>query len=128
MHPARHRARRRGGAGQGRQAMTAVVVETTHKAELELGPSVEGGRVLWSSASGLTKADPNSVGGCLRRWFYETVMGLRQPSTPAQETGTKLHGAIEDPLVRGLPLVSQLALAGRAFIEPAGPGILIEHP
>lgn len=100
--------------------------ETTHRAEQELGPSVVGGRLVWTSASHLTKADPNSAGGCLRRWFYETVLGLRSASTKAQETGTKLHSEVDGYLTQGRPLVSQLAIAGRAYIDAPGPGILIE--
>lgn len=100
--------------------------EITHKATIENGPSVVDNVLRWTSASGLTVADVHSYGGCLRRWWYEQVGGKRQPSTPAQNRGTRLHDAIERYLVHGAPLVDPLAIAGRSFIPEPGPGILVE--
>lgn len=105
----------------------AAAVETTHKAELELGPGVVNGRLLWTSASGLTKIDTNSTGGCARRWWFEQVLGKRQPSTEAQRKGTKLHSEIEGHLIEGKPLLTALANSGRHYIPEAGPGLLIEQ-
>ncbi len=106
--------------------MTAAKIETTHRATLENGPSVVDHELVWTSASGMTTADPQSVGGCLRKWWYEQVLGRRQPSTPAQKKGTKLHAEIDTHLTTGTPLLSQLAIAGRGFIPERGPGIFSE--
>ncbi len=106
---------------------SATPIVETHKATLELGPGVVDGRLLWTSASGLTKIDTESTGGCPRRWFFEQVMGKRQPSTEAQRKGTKLHGEIEGHLITGAPLLTPLVNAGRHYIPERGPGILIEH-
>lgn len=102
-------------------------VEETHKATLELGPGVVNGRLVWTSASGLTTIDTESTGGCPRRWWFEQVLRYRQPSTAAQKRGTKLHAEIEDLQNHGKPLLSPLALAGRHLIDEPGPGLLIEH-
>src|SRR6185436_8186272 len=79
------------------------------------------------SASGLTKIDVESIGGCPRRWWFEQVLGKRTPSTDAQRKGTKLHDEIEGHLVRGTPLLTPLVNAGRHYIPEAGPGLLVEY-
>lgn len=108
--------------------MTTPKIETTHKATQELGPSVQNNRLIWTSASGLTKGDTESAGGCLRSWWFDQVAGKRGPSTKAQERGTALHDNIEGHLVRGLPLTDPLAIAAKEYIPEPGPGILVETP
>lgn len=108
--------------------MTTPKIDTTHRATQELGPSVIENRLIWTSASGVTKGDTNSTGGCLRAWWYEQVMGKRSPSTKAQERGTALHDEIDGHLTEGKPLMSPLAISGREFINERGPGILVEQP
>lgn len=101
---------------------------TTHRATIENGPSVVNGRLIWTSASGITTADPHSYGGCLRHWYYDQVMDLKPPSTEAQSAGTALHSEVEDHLRFGKPLQTPLALAGRPFIPHPGNSLLIEQP
>lgn len=109
-----------------RKGRAIVATEETHKATKELGPSVVDGRLLWTSASGITRADHNSAGGCLRKWWYESVGGRRQPSTAAQKRGTALHEENEEFLIQGRPFRSQLALAGRWMVPDPSPAIMVE--
>jgi hypothetical protein len=105
-----------------------VTVETTHRATKENGPSVVEGRLLWTSASGITTADHNSFGGCTLSWWYDKVGGYATEETDAMRRGTVLHNEVQDHLTTGASLTSPLALAGRMFIPHPGSGLLIEKP
>lgn len=107
---------------------TPVKPETSHRATIENGPSVVDGRLIWTSATGITTADPNSYAGCTRRWFYETVEGKKGPPTRAMLAGTELHSELEDHLRTGAVLSSPLALSGRSFVPHPGSGLLVEKP
>lgn len=106
--------------------MTAPV--ETHRATVDNGPSVIDGELLWTSASGITTADPQSIGGCLRKWHYDTVQGKKAEATEAQKGGTALHAEIENHLLTGAGLTSAKALAGRMFIDTPGSGLHVEKP
>lgn len=106
--------------------MTAPV--ESHRATVDNGPCVIDGELLWTSASHITTADPQSVGGCLRKWFYDTVQGKKAEATEAQKGGTALHAEIENHLLTGASLTSAKALAGRMFIDTPGSGLHIEKP
>jgi hypothetical protein len=100
----------------------------THKATIENGPNVVDGRLIWTSATGITAADHNSYAGCMRRWWYDQVAELKGPPTAAMLGGTNLHSEIEDHLRKGTPLTSPLALSGRMFIPQPGGNLQIERP
>lgn len=106
--------------------MTAA--PSTHKATLENGPSIIDRRLIWTSATGITTADTQSYGGCLRKWFYDQVEERKAPPTKAMLGGTELHTEIENHLRKGDRLFSPLALAGRSFIPHPGPNLFIERP
>lgn len=106
--------------------MTAV--QTSHRATQEQGPSVVDGQLMWTSATGITTADPQSYGGCSRKWYYDQVEGKKGPATRAMLAGTELHTEIESYLRGRGSLQSPLALAGRAFIPQPGNSLLIEQP
>jgi CRISPR/Cas system-associated exonuclease Cas4 (RecB family) len=101
---------------------------TTHRATQENGPSVVNHTLLWTSASGITTADPNSYGGCNRRWWYEKVGGKEAPTTAAMTGGTALHSEVESRLRTGSSLQTPLALAGGMFVPQPGNGLLVEQP
>jgi hypothetical protein len=105
-----------------------MATETTHRATQDNGPSVVNAQLVWTSASGITTADPNSYGGCLRRWWYEKVDGKEAPTTDAMRGGTALHTEIEARLKTGSSLMSPLALAGGHYVPHPGQGLLIEQP
>ncbi len=108
--------------------MTQATGGSTHRATQENGPSVVAGRLIWTSASGITTADPNSYGGCLRRWWYEKVGGVETTETEAMRGGTALHKEIESHLLTGTSLASPRVLAGRMFIPQPGGSLAIERP
>ncbi len=105
-----------------------MTVVTTHKATQELGPCVVNNELVWSSASGLMTADPQTYGGCLRKWHFDQVMGLKEGSTAAQAGGTALHSEIENYILHDGPL-GRLSSFGRPFIPPPrDPLVLVEFP
>lgn len=91
----------------------------------DYGPAIKNGRLLRTSATGITRADPNSVGGCLRRWYFEVCEGRKTPETEAMRVGTVLHSHIEG-YFNGNPLLMQTVIAGKQFIPAPGPGVLSE--
>ena len=104
--------------------------ETTHRAELELGPVIVDGVVRWASQSLITLADPNQVGGCQRRFWYKYVDNRPDVQTKAKDTGTnKLHAPIERYLKFGdRSLLNDIVLAGMRYIPDPGPDLLVEFP
>lgn len=100
----------------------------THRATIENGPAIVDGRLVWTSATGITTADPNSFGGCTRKWWYDYVAGEKAPATKAMMGGTALHTEVENHLLLGHSLQSPLALSGFMFIPRPGPGLEIERP
>jgi hypothetical protein len=100
----------------------------THRASQEQGPSVVNGRLVWTSATGITTADPQSFGGCYRKWYYDHILGLKAPATKAMRAGTGLHSEIERRLLTGTALQSPLALAGGIFVPHPGSGLFVEKP
>lgn len=108
------------------------VMESTHRAEQELGPAVVDGVVRWASQSLITLADPSQVGGCQRRFHYKHVEKRPEPAPrgKARETGTKkLHEPIERLLKFGdRSLLNDIVLAGMRYIPEPGPDLLVEFP
>lgn len=68
----------------------------TAKPEKIRRPAVIAGRYAHTSASQI-----RSYVECPRRWYNSTILKIRQPTTPAQERGTKVHTAIENYLKHG---------------------------
>lgn len=102
--------------------------DTTHRAELELGPPIVGGIVRWCSSTLITSADHNSEGGCLRRVFFERVLGRERVTTAAMTAGVGMHKEIETYLATGQLVLGPVAMAGRHFIPEPGPGLSVEQP
>ncbi len=105
-----------------------MTAPSTHRATKEQGPSIVEGRLIWTSATGITTADPQSYGGCLRKWWLDQVAGLKAPATKAMMAGTDLHAEIENRLLTGASLQTRLALAGGMFIPQPGTGLFVERP
>lgn len=64
---------------------------------------------------------------CERKWFYESIMGIRSPSTPAQERGTAIHALIEDHYNTGAVIEDKkVAAAVLALPKPGTPGVSVE--
>lgn len=91
------------------------------------GKAVVDGQVKYLSPSQIVTADPDSYGGCLRRWWFAKVAGKKEPTSKAQAAGTEGHAQIESYLRTGKLDLGPHALAGKRFIPEPGPDLLIEH-
>jgi len=83
-------------------------------------PSVVGGVVMRLSPSQVASFDPETEGGCNRRWWYAKVARRREPSSPAQELGTKIHARVEAYLKTGdaAELSCEASKAVRRLLPP----------
>lgn len=90
------------------------------------GKSIENGQLRYASASAATTADATADGGCLRKWYFQAAMGIRSPSTRAQEIGIELHGQVEHYLKTGEKTLGSLAMSGSHLIPPPGEDLGIE--
>lgn len=53
------------------------------------------GKLVQTSPSAIEAWDESTPFGCARRWHFQYVQGIPQPSSPSQALGTALHGCIE---------------------------------
>lgn len=103
--------------------------ETTHRAELELGPPIANGIVRWVSSTLITSADTSSEGGCLRRVWFERVGGQDRVTTAAMTAGVGMHAEIQEFLETGnRNALGPIALAGYHLIPEPGAGLIVEQP
>jgi hypothetical protein len=93
------------------------------------GPSIGPDRSCrFTSASALTTADPNSYGGCLRRWFYEKVEKRKPRQTAAMKRGTEqLHKPIENYYQTGARVFPPWVMVGQRYFPERGDDLAIEH-
>lgn len=91
-----------------------------------LGPSTQGGRVRYLSASQLEKFDAAVFGGCERRWWFRHVAGVVERQTGSQTLGEQVHAQVEHYLKTGEDVLGEVARAGRRFLPRPGPGLLVE--
>lgn len=96
-------------------------------ARVDFGPTVLNGVLQRTSASAITTADPNTYGGCFRKFFYDKVLGLKEPETEPQKLGKKCHKEIEDHLIYDTGALSAIVMAGYQFIPDRDPLLEIEH-
>ncbi len=86
---------------------------------MSYGPVIVDGRVRYTSASALTTADPDSYGGCPRRWWLKYVLGLKEPTTAAMLRGTKdLHEPVENYYKTGAQTFTPLAMQVKRYLYP----------
>jgi hypothetical protein len=90
--------------------------------------AVENGSVNYFSPSSLTTGDPESFGGCARRYHWKYVAGKKEPHTAAARGGVEAHAEIERYLKTGEKAFSTLTLAGMRYIPKPLPDMLVEHP
>jgi hypothetical protein len=78
--------------------MTATATAPEPAPDLAPDPTLRGkaGEEIRFSASAWSRWQ-----SCQRAWWYERYHGLRAPSTPATELGTRLHAAIEHRIKHG---------------------------
>lgn len=91
------------------------------------GKTVIDGVIQYLSPSSMTTGDPNQPGGCLRRWLYKYVMGLKEPFTGSQKLGVETHAEIEHYQRTGEVTLGHLAMGARQFIPDRSELHKIEH-
>jgi len=78
--------------------------------------SVHAGQLRQVSASQISKFDASQLGGCNRRWYFDKVLGISEPTTKSLERGTSVHSEIEHYLKTGENVLGDIARAGMKFI------------
>lgn len=64
-----------------------------------------------ASASQLQTADD-----CMRKWYIDKILKVREPQTRAMRVGERVHQAIEDFVGEGKPLRDPLAIPAKSFL------------
>jgi hypothetical protein len=86
--------------------------------------------IRYFSPSALMAADPGTTEGCLRRYYYEYVMGKKPEQQTWQTTGIELHAQNEHYLLTGEKNMGSLALSGLHMLPKPytiDPRIMVEH-
>lgn len=91
------------------------------------GRAVLKGELRFLSVSALEKGDVSKPTGCLRRWHYQYIGGLKEESNDAMTNGTKLHAEIAEYLQTGRKVLSSQVMAGLHMIPDPGDDLLVEH-
>ena len=71
----------------------------------------------WSSTS---PSQLSTFRDCARKWYRESVLGERPPSSPAAERGTRVHEQIEQWLMNGIAPTDGTARAMLRHLPPGG--------
>lgn len=90
-------------------------------------------QLRFASVSAIEKADPgrNPTSGCLRKYFYQYILGLKEDETdsPSLIRGNKGHADLAHFLTTGdRSRLSSLALSGIHQLPDPGPDLLVELP
>jgi hypothetical protein len=82
------------------------------------------------SASHVKKVLPNDSGepACMHRWFWERLVGLKEPSSPAMEAGTAKHREMELWLLLGITPTSKAALKALKTTRQVPGSVEVETP
>lgn len=91
-----------------------------------LGKAVEDGELRYVSPSQVTTASHDQDGGCLRKWWFDKVAGIKPPSTKSQELGTAVHAELEHYLNTGEAVLGKIAAQARPHLPPPK-SVLTEH-
>ncbi len=98
------------------------------KSNLFYGKAVYKGALQFTSPSGLARADTAQPSGCLRRWWYHTVAGIREEQQVAAGKGDEYHGQIEHYEKTGVDMLSAIPRRALPIIPTPGPDLMIEWP
>lgn len=104
----------------------------TENTREETGPAVKNGIVRYVSVSQIQTFDPQTFGGCHRKWWFDKVANLAREETEAQRKGKIIHSEIEHWLKFGEDVLSMTARQGKHFFPDrrhyVENNLLIEHP
>lgn len=91
------------------------------------GRAVQDGNVRFLSVSSLEKGDSSKPTGCLRRWHYQYIGGIKEPPSDRMEAGERMHAEIAHYLTTGENILSAQVMAGMHMIPEPGEDLLVEH-
>ncbi len=91
------------------------------------GRAVQDGKVRFLSVSSLEKGDSSKPTGCLRRWHYQYIGGIKEAPSSSMEAGTRMHAEIAHYLTTGENVLSSQVMSGMHMIPEPGPDLLVEH-
>ncbi len=83
--------------------------------------------VRYLSPSGFQLGDMTTEKGCLRKWWYSYVRGLKEPTTWQQQAGTNDHACAERYLETGERVFTPRVAKGIHMLPPPGSNLMIEH-
>lgn len=89
-------------------------------------------RIRWMAPTTLQKGDPNDHhgGGCLRKFFYRYVLGLKDEERTFQALGNECHAEIEHHLTTGANTLGRITSAAKCYIpdpDITRAKLLVEH-
>lgn len=93
------------------------------------GKTVVDGELRFLSVSSVEKGDASSGTGCLRKWHFNYIEGLKEPKTKSSERGDKCHAETAHYLRTGdRSQLSSLVMSGLHMMPPAGnPRLRVEY-
>ncbi len=100
----------------------------TTKDQIFYGKAVVDGELRYSSPSGLDAADTSQPAGCLRRWWWRYVGGVREESNKSAERGDEYHNQIETYCRTGQGVLAAPPRSALHIIPDPGPDLLLEWP
>lgn len=80
------------------------------------GRAVQDGKLRFLSVSSLEKGDSSKPTGCLRRWHYQYIGGIKEPPSDKMEAGERMHAEIAHYLRTGENHLSRQVIAGMHMI------------
>lgn len=93
-----------------------------------LGHSVVNGLIRFTSVSQIVAFDKTMEGGCPRRWYFQKVVGKKEPETVAMARGKDYAKSLEHYLKYGEDvLLPELRVAKQLFPKP-GSDLSVEEP
>ena len=90
------------------------------------GKAVRDGVLRYSSPSGLDAADTAQPAGCVRRWWYRYVQGVKEESSKSAEKGDEYHAQIEAYCRTGQGVLAAPPRSALHIIPDPGPDLLLE--
>lgn len=96
------------------------------KARAFYGRAVQDGVLRYSSPSGLDKADTAQPDGCVRRWWYRYVKGIKEEQSKAAAEGDKYHEQIAYYLTTGQDMLAAVPRSAMHHIPTPGPDLCVE--
>ena len=96
--------------------------------EVFLGSSVKDGQLRFSSVSQIKTFDPNTDGGCNRKWWYQYIDGKKPAKTAALLFGDEQAKTLEHYLKTGEDTLPPILRAAKKFFPAPGSDLDVELP